>query len=101
MPCDNMVIYREAMRRVDRPILAERGLSETQINDLEARVELAREKAKAAAFGSGETLESQRKKIEAAVEKAVDEWHRDIHAELAHDMDTIRFLGKVRAQVKA
>jgi hypothetical protein len=100
MPCDNMVLYREAMRRVDRPKLAERGFSEAEIDDLAARAELAREKAKAESFGKGETLETQRKKIADAVEGAIDEWHTDIHAQLAHDMDTIKYLGKVRKQVK-
>jgi len=101
MVCEQDQITREQLRRVERPMLAERGLSDAQIDDLEARVSLAREKAKAASFGSGDTLETQRDKIEAAVNAAVDEWHRDIHAELGHDMDTIRHLARVREQVKS
>ena len=100
MVCEQDQITREQLRRVERPALAERGLNETQIADLEARVELAREKAKAASFGTGDTLEQQRDKITKAVDAAVDEWHRDIHAELKHDADTIKHLARVREQTK-
>lgn len=93
MPCDNEKFYVAEWQKPEK--LAEKGLSPNEIADLQARVNLAREKAKAKAFADGTTLEQQKRRISEATRNAVIEWHREQHALLEKDLELIRHLAKV------
>lgn len=92
MPCDYEDAYVAGWE--DTEALSDMGLDETQIEDLQARATVAREKAKRKSFIEGDTKAEQDQAMTAAIEAAVKEWHVEQHAELESYMDQIRSLRK-------
>lgn len=79
--------------------LAEAGWSQDEIELLEKEVELAKQKAKAASYASGDTLIQQEKRVRAAEKAAQKKAHDEFHAKLDAMMKEINHLVAARMKV--
>lgn len=97
MSCDGMS-YAKTMEQA-KPKLAVAGWSPERIANLEAEVQLAREKAKATSYGNGETLSQQQQAVKFAEAEAIRIAHEEMHAQLEADMVQIKALGDAKVMV--